>query len=541
MAGVHVSVGADSKKAERELSSFEQKTRKIAKSIQKGFQERIGHKLFDGLAGAARAIPGFLNGAIQSASDLNEEIGKSVLLFGDSANTIEKWAEGAAESLGMSKLEALRATGAFGGFFNAIGKTKKESADMSVKMAKLAVDLGSLYNTPTEDAIYALGAAMRGEIEPMRRYNVFLQDAELKAEAFALGLHDGKGPLDSLSKSLATYSFILKSTGIANDNFTDTSDGLANSQKILAAQIENAKLAVGEGLLPAMQSLIDILKNMDFEEIGKDVGSLAKSFVGLGSSIRESFVGLKMFVQFGTLDIEGAKKTARDEIERKMSQNAIELTEEGEILLNGTEEQKKALLEKLDLQEQELENEKKLSNQKSEQSRDEFEYIQRLSNLQNELAANEIKNAQEVAQKKKELIEKEAEERKKLQEITKKEFENLTMMEAEALAEFGFGGGQKKQARVQELVSSGMTREDAQEIAGRESNVEKLFRTRDMLSNLANQSNVLAVSSMQRIGGGGGVTTQLDLQKRQATLQEQMVRLLEQIKDQSPRENISDF
>lgn len=540
MSGVKVGIGADSSKAERELSSFERKTRKIAKSIQKGFQERIGHKLFDGMTSAARAVPGFLNSAIQSASDLNEEIGKSELLFGDSANMIQKWAEGTAMSLGMSKLEALQATGAFGGFFNAIGKTKKESADMSLKMAKLAVDLGSLYNTSTEEAIYALGAAMRGESEPMRRFNVFLEDGKLKAEAFALGLYDGKGPLDSLTKSLATYSFILKSTTIANDNFADTSDGLANSQKQLNAQFENAKLAVGEGLLPAMQSLVDILNNMNFEEIGKDVGSLAKSFVDLGSSIRDSFVGFRMLARYVTFDFEGAEKMKADEIQKKMGQNTIELTEEGKILLHGTEEQKKALIEKLDLQEEELKKQEELSSGKDQQSREEFEYIQRLSDLQNELARNEIANAQKVAETKKKLLEQEEEQRQKIAEITRDQYQDLSMREAEALAEFGIDKALEK-TRLQELLGMGLAEKDAVEISGRENNLRKLQKTQDLLSTLSGRSSVTAVSSMQRIGGGGGVSTELDLQKRQASLQEQMVELLKGIKDQNPRKSISDF
>ena len=539
MAGVNVYVNGDASKAERELSSFERKTRKIAKSIQKGFQERIGHKLFDGLTSAARAVPGFLNGAIQSASDLNEEIGKSALLFGDSANEIQKWAEGTAESLGLSKLEALQATGAFGGFFNAIGKTKKESADMSIQIAKLAVDLGSLYNKPTEDAIYALGAAMRGEAEPMRKYNVFLEDATLKAEAFALGLYDGKGPLDSLTKSLATYSHIVKSTSIANDNFTDTSDGLANSQKILAAQFENAKIAVGEGLLPAMQSLVDILKNMDFEEIGKDVGNLAKDFVELASSIRKSFVGAKMFYQLTTFDFEGLKETRSDEVEREIKKNAMELTEEGEILLHGTEEQKKALLEKLDLQEEELKNEKDISDEKDQQNRDEFEYNQRLLALQNELARNEIAHAQKVAETKKKLLEEEEEKRKKIAEITRDEFKNLSMREAEALAGLGMDGALKN-ARKQELLGMGISEKDATEISDREDTLRRLDKTQDLLDRLSGISSTSAVSSMQSIGGGGGVAV-IDIQKRQADLQQQMVKLLEKIKNQKPMESISDF
>ena len=539
MAGVNVSIGADSKKAERELSSFERKTRNIAKSIQKGFQERIGHKLFDGLTSAARAVPGFLNGAIESASSLNEEISKSETIFGNSAAEIRKWAKGADEAMGLSEVAALEASGTIGNMFTAMGMGGEEASNMSMAMVQLASDLGSFNNTSTEDAIQAIGAALRGESEPIRRYGVLLDDATLKAEALAKGLYDGTGTLKPASRALAAYSVILNQTTAAQGDFAKTSDGLANSQKILAAQFENAKTEVGKGLLPAMQSLVDILKNMDFEEIGKDVGSLAKSFVELGSSVRESFVGFRILARIITFDFDGAEKMKQDEINKKLKENAMELTEEGEILLHGTEEQKKALLEKLDLQDKELEKSKNLANQKTAKSKDEIEYIERLFALQAELAENEIKNAEEVAKRKKQLLEEEQEKRKEIAEITRDEFKNLSMREAEALAGLGMDGVLKN-ARKQELLGMGVSEKDATEISDREDTLRRLDKTQDLLDRLSGISSTSAVSSMQSIGGGGGVAV-IDIQKRQADLQQQMVKLLEKIKDQKPMESISDF
>ena len=57
MAGVNVTIGADSSKAQKELASFQNKTKKIASTIAKGFQERIGQRMFDGLISAARSVP----------------------------------------------------------------------------------------------------------------------------------------------------------------------------------------------------------------------------------------------------------------------------------------------------------------------------------------------------------------------------------------------------------------------------------------------------------------------------------------------------
>jgi len=117
----------------------------------------------------------------------------------------------------------------------------------------------------------------------------------------------------------------------------------------------------------------------------------------------------------------------------------------------------------------------------------------------------------------------------------------ISMTEAQVLAEFGMGGAAVKANRIEELRKQGITGKDAEEIANREGDVDKLMRTRDMLSSMASRSSVTAVSSMQRIGGGGGVSTQLDYQKRQAQLQEQMVSLLSEIKERQKPQSISDY
>lgn len=522
MSGVKVGIGADASKAERELSSFERKTRKIAKSIQKGFQERIGHKLFDGLTGAARAVPGMLNEAIQSASSLNEEISKSETIFGGSAAEIRKWAKGAAESMGLSEVAALEASGTIGNMFTAMGMTGKESADMSKAMVGLAADLGSFNNTSTDDAIQAIGAALRGESEPIRRYGVLLDDATLKAEAFAKGLYNGKGTLEPASRALAAYSVILKQTTAAQGDFAKTSDGLANSQKILDAELKNASTEIGKALLPAMSALVKLMRDIDWQSVGKDIGALAESFISLSRNVGDAYNSFRSFAEQSMITLgilKDIKKEMPDMTRFAGEFEAPARTEEDERFDRGT----KALMDAAERERLKAADGRKTSDEKVNQIKAELEYQRRLYSLQEDLRENEIKHAKEMA---------------KLREA---EFRDLSLKEAEALAEFGMNAAALKQSRTDELVSMGLSRDDASNIAGRESNLEKLRRTQDILSSMAGRSSIAAVSSMQRIGGGGGVSTELDIQKRQANLQEQMVELLKGIKEQNPRKSISDF
>jgi hypothetical protein len=121
--------------------------------------------------------------------------------------------------------------------------------------------LPSFNNTSPEDAIQAIGAALRGEAEPIRRYGILLNDATLKNEALALGLiKTTKEALSPANKVLAAQAAIYKQTSDAQGDFGKTSDGLANSQRILAANIEDVKITLGESLLPIALKFSNFLK-----------------------------------------------------------------------------------------------------------------------------------------------------------------------------------------------------------------------------------------------------------------------------------------
>ncbi len=124
----------------------------------------------------------------QSASDLAETVSKTNVVFDESAAKVIAFGDTAAESIGQSKQAALDAASTFGGLAKGIGLSSDESADFSIKLTTLASDLASFGNTSPEEAVLALGSALRGESEPIRKYNVLLNEAAIKTEAYASGI-----------------------------------------------------------------------------------------------------------------------------------------------------------------------------------------------------------------------------------------------------------------------------------------------------------------------------------------------------------------
>lgn len=229
----------------------------------KGFGSKVsalsvaaGNLLADGIKTGFRAAGGFLKDSVGAASDLGETSSKVGVLFGDAAGQVEKFAGGAATSLGQSKQQAMDAAATFATFGKSAGLTGTPLAKFSTDLVGLSSDLASFSNTSPEDAIQAIGSALRGENEPMRRYGVLLDDVSMRQEALAMGITSStKDALTPQQKVLAAQSLIFKQTSAAQGDFGRTSGGLANQQRILAANIDNVKTRIGTALLPAVLSI----------------------------------------------------------------------------------------------------------------------------------------------------------------------------------------------------------------------------------------------------------------------------------------------
>ena len=244
-----------------------------------------------GLAASGVAAVG-LSKLAMGASDLNEVTSKSKVLFGEASKSVESFADKAAKNLGQSKVAALEAATTFAGLGRATGMGGQALADFSTKLVTLSGDLASFANTSPEEAVHAIGAALRGENEEIRKYNVMLDDATLKQRAMSMGLIETTtATLPPAIKMQAAYAEIMAQTTAAQGDFARTSDGAANQQRILKAEIKNLADGIGVGLLPAFtgavkgaSSLVGKLNEMS-PATKSALGGLAAGGVGVTAAV----------------------------------------------------------------------------------------------------------------------------------------------------------------------------------------------------------------------------------------------------------------
>jgi hypothetical protein len=276
--------GKGIKKAIAEFKNLETTGEKAQFALKKALVPATA--ALGGLAIAAK-------GAVEAASDMAEAQSKVNVIFGEGAAEVNKFAKSAAK-VGLSKRAVLDAAGTFGTFGKAAGLSGRDLGKFSTEFTGLAADMASFSNTTPEEAIQAIGAALRGESEPIRKYGVMLDDARLKAEAFKLGIYNGTGALTAEQKVLAARAAIFAQTTDAQGDAIRTGNQLAGSQRQLTAQLDNLKVTMGEALLPVITALLPPLKSFaewaaanpgTFKLIAAAIASIALAVVAVNAAM----------------------------------------------------------------------------------------------------------------------------------------------------------------------------------------------------------------------------------------------------------------
>lgn len=251
--GLSIKIGADTTGAIRGISKVNKAlgdkltgAEKFKASIDKAFLPAVGVLGAVGTAAFASA---------QKASDLAETQSKVGQIFGDASKELQAWSAEAPTALGQTQAAALDAASTMATFGKAAGLTGTELTDFSKQTVNLSSDLASFYNTDPAEAVNALGSALRGEYEPLRRFGVLLDTATLEARAMEMGIYDGNGALTQQQKTLAAQAEIMAQTTDAQGDFARTADGAANQQRILKATLEQTQTEMGAALLPVLEKV----------------------------------------------------------------------------------------------------------------------------------------------------------------------------------------------------------------------------------------------------------------------------------------------
>lgn len=255
------------------------------------------------IAGAAGlAIAGFAAKSISAASNLDESTNAVRKSFGTAADAVLKLGDNAAKSFGLSEAAFNDAAVSFASFTQTIAGPGGDVAKTLEDLTTRAADFGSVMNLSVNEAATVFRSGLSGETEPLKRFGIDLSAAAVEAFALSSGLVKSKSEMTEAIKVQARYGLLMKETNKFAGDFADTSDGLANSQRILTAQIEDLQAKIGQRLVPVLAdattsavAMFDALEDlglidlaMKFQDV-TSAGSNYNRFMGLARQETDLF------------------------------------------------------------------------------------------------------------------------------------------------------------------------------------------------------------------------------------------------------------
>ena len=216
----------------------------------------VGKKLTMGLT---LPIVGAGVAAVKFSSDLSEAINATNVTFGGASQVLLDYANKAATSVGLSKRAFLQAATPIGAALQNVGLSNQDAAKWTVNLTQRAADMASVFNTDVNDALGAIQAGLRGEADPLERFGVGLSETATQAYAVRTGLIAQGQEMTAQQKTTARLGLFMEQTSRVQGDFANTSDGLANKQRIAKARLEDTAAALGDKLIPIAQKVVDIV------------------------------------------------------------------------------------------------------------------------------------------------------------------------------------------------------------------------------------------------------------------------------------------
>lgn len=208
---------------------------------------------------AAGSIVSFGRSAIEEASTLSESLNAVKVSFGDASAEITKLGEDSATRLGLSQSQFNGIATQFSAFAGTVAGAGGDVAGVIDTLSTRGADFASVMNLEVSDALGLFQSGLAGETEPLRRYGIDMSAAAVEAYAMANGIGEAGRELTEQEKVQARYGLLLEQTNKVQGDFANTSDGLANSQRITSARFADASAALGNSFMPIVQAITVML------------------------------------------------------------------------------------------------------------------------------------------------------------------------------------------------------------------------------------------------------------------------------------------
>ena len=237
-----------------------QRSMQSASAVSGGFFGKLKNFLgIGGLFSLTFATVGRKIGdSITEMNSYIENVNLFTVSMGKYADEAMDYAEKVQDAMGIDMSEFIRNQGIFMNMASGFGVAEDKAYKLSKGLTELAYDISSFYNVDVDTAFQRLQSGIAGEIEPVRRWGIALDQASMQEWMLKKGIDAKVNSLNQADKAMVRYNMMVEAmagNGAIGD-FARTLITPANAIRILQQQITQLSRAIGSLFIPILITVI---------------------------------------------------------------------------------------------------------------------------------------------------------------------------------------------------------------------------------------------------------------------------------------------
>lgn len=194
---------------------------------------------------ALKSVATKLADAYNASNDFIEAQNLFDVTMRNNADSAKEFASSVERIMGINLAEWLSFQGRFKQLASGFGVVNEQADIMSKNLTQLSYDMASFFNTTNQKAFEKLSSAMAGQVKGLREFGIDTSIASLEQYALAKGIDLSVRKMTQAQKAVLRYNYILEKSINIQGDLARTITTPANAMRVLNAQIEQLRRAIG--------------------------------------------------------------------------------------------------------------------------------------------------------------------------------------------------------------------------------------------------------------------------------------------------------
>ena len=215
---------------------------------------------FTAFVAGCRKIGQTIYALVGQTSQYIQTMNRFKVIMGDSAKEAQNFIDKAESILGLDPEQMMTALSSFQTLTRGFGIASDEAYKMSKNLTQLAADMSAFTGERLDLTLQRIKSGISGEIEPMRKWGVALDQATLQETAYALGINKRVAEMTRAQKTELAYYQIMQSTTYAQGNMAKTLLTPSSALRVMQAEFKQLGRAIGSVFIPMMMRIIPVVR-----------------------------------------------------------------------------------------------------------------------------------------------------------------------------------------------------------------------------------------------------------------------------------------